>query len=280
MFSSKQSWNFYWWIIIVCSLVLIGCGMTDSQSAPPTVAAVSTFVPPPTVTATPDLNWQTDWLHGIPCTLPCFIGITPGTTTVAEALTLLEQNPSINPASIRVHHLAPQDSSIETRWNTGQAGPSLSYTFGVTSTQMIDGINTGIPSIHQQEVLDSHSNDVPPIILQDLLTAFGEPTNIVASESTSIQESESHQLIVSYSIIFVYRSYGMIVDVLLDDWHTKPELTPRFQITAPLIVPADDAAIETFLAKWGIDSAIILPWQGWQDFDFYCRNKDTGDSCR
>ena len=44
---------------------------------------------------TPDYEWTTRWLKGIPCRLPCWEGVTPGQTRKDEAVDILKRNPII-----------------------------------------------------------------------------------------------------------------------------------------------------------------------------------------
>lgn len=68
-----------------------------------------------TVTAnnTNTLIWQLNWLNGIPCQLPCWEGIIPNVTSVAEALKILNQNSLIKNATLDSN---PKSSVIEFDW--------------------------------------------------------------------------------------------------------------------------------------------------------------------
>lgn len=89
-------------LLIGCLMVLAACTPSDSTiplrqtpSVNPTITA--------TVKVTPTLSVRGRWLQGVPCAPPCWEGITPGTTTFTESLTLLENAPYISEQTVTIH---------------------------------------------------------------------------------------------------------------------------------------------------------------------------------
>src|SRR5262245_57752922 len=79
---------------------LVACGATppaDSQG--PVQITLRTPVPlftlptPPPKTARPVSEMQRGWLRDTPCQAPCWEGITPGQTSVKEAVEILNRHP-------------------------------------------------------------------------------------------------------------------------------------------------------------------------------------------
>src|SRR5690349_8873700 len=79
-----------WLLILVLGLIVVGAIALVSLLAArlsPTRASVPAEV-------------ARHWLAGIPCAPPCWEGITPGQTTLPEALRILKANPAIDPTSV------------------------------------------------------------------------------------------------------------------------------------------------------------------------------------
>jgi hypothetical protein len=63
----------------------------------------------------PAVDWQRAWLRSEPCAPPCFLGITPGTTTPTELLALMrDAYPVVNPTARRSNDSDP--SALSWRW--------------------------------------------------------------------------------------------------------------------------------------------------------------------
>src|SRR6478736_975866 len=84
--------------------------------------------------STPQLNWETDWLHSMPCTPPCWQGITPGKTLARDVVKILQNSQLIKSAELNEKY-----HTISWKWQGGQIGGEASY--HNPDNQIIDRIN-------------------------------------------------------------------------------------------------------------------------------------------
>jgi hypothetical protein len=79
----------------------------------------------------PDLphGYAERWLQGIPCTPPCWEGVTPGQTTVRDAIRIWNDNPGIQPGSVvtEEYRYVPDAGTIKWKWRDGSPGGAASY---------------------------------------------------------------------------------------------------------------------------------------------------------
>lgn len=104
----------------------------------PSGNATGSAVTVPTTASLPN-DWSSHWLRGIPCTPPCWEGITPGHSTAHEALTLLQANPLIANASLEISRADPDFGEVVWRWADGQPGGTARF-HAQTSNQIIYSI--------------------------------------------------------------------------------------------------------------------------------------------
>jgi hypothetical protein len=111
-------------------------------------------------------EWQLRWLQGVPCRSPCWEGITPGHTTVAEAIESLRSNPLINARAIaKVSNVAPGQASITWLWvNSSIEGGRLTYNANDENGSVIYLIQP----------------DLPYYRLGDVIQSYGAPSHIMA----------------------------------------------------------------------------------------------------
>ena len=115
-----------------------------------------------------------------------------------------------------------------------------------------------------------------PFKLQDVRDAFGDPSHVLAGSSLDANGSPF------YSLALVYLSHGFRLDVRLEDQASKPVLSPDMLVESPaFFVPTEQGFLDAFNPTGTTNKTSIkalVPWQGFRDFDFYCRERD-GAGC-
>lgn len=260
-------------------LFLAACGSeqpaniaTTATSAPPTA-----FMAPPTAnqspTASPTLKntptvpatstqaivlpsqLQYNWLKGIPCAPPCFEGLIPGITTTDEAVNLLKKNPLVS--QVTKKEFDSNVGSISWAWvnpplrakNYISAAGIASYR-KIKESLVIDRISPGLGETS--------------FTIGEVIQAYGEPTYIVAL--SVLQETGGD----SYSVHFIYLDKGFIVQTYE---YSKPSTKPN--IYADLVVNDGveffEPGFEGLLRNYSYNKNKLVPWQGYNSFDFYCQ---------
>jgi len=213
----------------------------------PTIVPTSTAINKLSTPTMPK-DWKTRWLIGIPCRPPCYEGITPGVTTNNEALQKLLQNPIVADAKMKVYN-SPRDSEIDWSW-LDQGGTGGRLFFDASSPQQtINLINPYIPGYFKY-------NEIVPM--------YGEPTHVIAF--VRLPDGNNNSLI--YEMRLIWLNYGFWQSVKDPG---KPTLrnsilleSPNF--FAPSINGFEKASFGTFHSEY------FVAWQGFKDFEFYCRN--------
>lgn len=104
---------------------LLACG--DARPVEFTVQTrLPTLTPPPKTALAVSADQQTRWFTGIPCAPPCWEGITPGETSVQEAIELLNTNPYVSDVA---YWSRPDDDVgvIGWHWNGSNKGGVFQY---------------------------------------------------------------------------------------------------------------------------------------------------------
>jgi hypothetical protein len=182
------------------------------------------------------------WLNGVPCRPPCWEGITPGTTTYTEAFRLLLDNKFVDPDQVDG---SPAADRIEWTWVDQKYGGWLS-TSGVTVSWLL------VELPHE-------------VLLRDVVAAYGEPSHIAASWHFGVDSS-------AYSLAFVWESAGFALDSGIA-YQKAPALGPDLALHK-LYFSAEPTVIMPTV--WG--KLTLLPWEGFKDFDAYCRD-EAGHPC-
>src|SRR5438105_4287379 len=122
-------------------------------------------VPRPPAQPAADLppGYAQGWLAGTPCAPPCWVGVTPGHTTVREALHIWGSDPGIQPGSVITKEYGSDPSGYITwNWAGGAQGGSAGYKPGVADP-----------------VVDTISPELPDAFtLQQVIDHYGQPTHI------------------------------------------------------------------------------------------------------
>ena len=221
-------------------------GATASVSLPlatPTRVVPSPVMPSP---VPPNTDWETDWLRGQPCAPPCFAGIVPGTTMLSETVRLLETNPHI--AYVKVFSDTTLFRIGEVRWGW--------------RTILGGGVAAFTPTIDR---ITRIGVDSTPIRLDTLMTAYGDPSDVIALRYLNFDET------VTYSLWIVYRDRGLIMPVL-----SSNIIAPATMLGSPRFFEANPQGLVSELE--GMMKGLV-PWAGYQPLAFYCRDSYTGLPC-
>jgi hypothetical protein len=99
---------------------------------------------------------------------------------------------------------------------------------------------------------------LPNIFTDDIINNLGSPTSVLARALTPVHADEKPH----YDLMLIYD--GLIVSTDSDGW--KPNMEGPFDLFEffPARIPAKDRL------PWG--DVEIVPWQGLQTFEYYCRD--------
>ncbi len=255
-------------------LLLVSCSSDENSSTKlpsPIATVVTTTISKPTIsgptpTAKPSQEWSTRWLRGIPCTPPCFEGITPGKTTVEEAQKILQLNSLIK--SFKVTPSFPKvtpEAYISWNWNQDIIGNTPSNVRG----------NGGLVRYDDHDPNNAIKEIEPglfPFKLADVMQAYGEPSHVIATFSPKNHESGYW-----YSLTFFYFSRGFLVRN--NPYEVRPELKKDMLLEYIEFFPPGIDEYPYYRDNFA--KTMLVPWQGFKEWKFYCRyNYDTEKQVR
>lgn len=233
-------------------VTLAACASTASVNlCPPTAPPPAPIPPAPTEMPTPP-EWSTRWLRGRPCWAPCWEGVTPGLTTVEEAVAIWSQNPLLAHVMVVDSDVPPPHSWIQWEWQPEPAG--------------MDG---GGASIAQEggSIVQIYPHYPVPLAFREVQAVYGEPSHVVAGKWFSGASTY-------YSLWLVYLPQGLVLPVYAASHREAPLLGAGMAVEAPVFFEPSSAGL---VRAFGLPAANqLLPWQGYRDFDFYCRTADGG----
>ncbi len=250
--------NFCHMAVMLIIVGLSGCQTTLQMTSTPTVPTLE-LTPTSAIGSAPTLEtvlWQENWLKGIPCRPPCWEGITPGKTTASEVVQILKQIPYIIPESVTmgVSSLVPEIGDITWEWSGSR------HDFG---RALFDG-NTP-----QQTVREIGLPFTRPIFLKDFIQIYGQPTQVVVRAGCNPVGK------VTSTIQIVYELQGFWINTI-SPRDIKPD---SWIMSINLFSPGLDNFAQLFL-DYKSKPDLIVPWQGYQSFEFYCRDDDAGKACQ
>jgi hypothetical protein len=247
---------------------------------------------------------STRWLRGEPCVAPCWEGITPGVTTVGEALDLLKRSPLIDPESVFVAELVDLKSShvehyLSWRWiGNDYAGGEAAFSAVLPlptprPTPEPTAADAGPPQfqfsdgLFEEKAIDPDASMLAQIIVSiepDLGNYRANPADFQLSrlelftlgDVIAVYGEPSHVLAVydradSNRIKLVFEKYGIVL-----------ASSERGPISLNDRLPIDQVSFSIDPRRIALiyDPAEDLqPWQGMRDFAFYCKPGDAGESC-
>jgi hypothetical protein len=264
-------------MLSVLTWVVGACGESTIQPMPSATSATNSPIATLSATATANLttlgavstptvskgpvskgpvpsDWQSRWLKGIPCKVPCWEGITPGKTTTLQAVALLKQSPIIDAASVKIRYSNAIERGVVWEWadaTPGQGG-ELGY-YPESDKSVIDYIRPFYP--HKKSFLT----------LGSVMQVYGNPEYVIARFSRGAETTN-----LFYQLTFYYRQ-GFIIEASDNGFTSMLELSPNMYVENPEFSAASEDSSNSKLPQGAI------AWQGFKDFKFYCRNPDYPD---
>ena len=207
------------------------------------------------------VDWQRAWLRGEPCAPPCFLGITPGTTTPADLEALMRAAyPAVNPMARRSTDSNP--SALSWRW-AGQRDDSelTAYFYEVPPRFTVAPVDTVVSVVAA----------VPQMAtVSEAITVFGDPSDVLA---VAHKDPQDDALVYLLAVVYVDRGLMLVLNANQGDG--QADLTPEMLIgKVAVFTPTQegfDAGISAFYPVRQ-PSALLVPWQGFQPFAAYCRS--------
>jgi hypothetical protein len=241
-------------------LVLVGCTTFSQTVMPqvvtntPSIAFTTTEeINTPTLSATPT-PWQKNWLKGVPCQSPCWEGITPGETTLLQASDILKELPFVASDTIEMS-ISPDLGEISWGWRNGNTHlEGRAFSDGNSSRQII----------HSVWLLFTDE-----ITLQDVIDIYGEPTHVVARAGYNPVGGVTSMLQILYSA----QGFGITGNV-------PTKIEPSLHLNSVFFFsPGIDNFAQLF-PEYKSNPNLIVAWQGYQSFEFYCRDDYEGKACQ
>jgi hypothetical protein len=241
--------------VIALALVLSAC------STPLVPTTVTPTLTPPALypTRTPIVNqdqlidaMKERWLEGDPCAPPCFENITPGHTTVSETLEALRKNPLVFDAQV--------DTGAVTWYWAGQ---------GAVNAALFD---TNDPNKVIRNILVVFPRS---LLFGEVLEAYGEPSHLIVHNS--IKPNGQH-----LNILAIYVPQGFALEARIGPLESidKPLDKELVFDTGYFFKPNEDEIAGAVSSSWTNEDIrrFLVPWQGFQDYSYYCREFYEGDT--
>ncbi len=289
-------------VVLVPGCVRLPNNVQSHQTIPTsTIATIAPEVPTlaltphdwPTSTSPPEyVEWadkSLQWLKGVPCFAPCWSGITPGITTVGEAVDLLKNNSMIEPETVQLVRTlcgdegedeVPNSRRIIWDWTIfhfedsvayySQLDPPRTHACGLDffrvetilpDSTSSNGIVTRI-ELYFPGPNDVNSNYLLMPTLGKVIEAYGEPSHIVAVYEPVLG---------GFTLNVIYEPQGF---VLMRQESSRLELNGEVYF---LEIIFSSEPIQAGLMYYS--AAVLNEWQGMQSFDYYCR-LENGERCK
>ncbi len=275
----KKHFGLVLWLSLVFLMVACGNENTVPGSAPATIYPVSSTIsltpnnsptitvtpfasvtsgavnsPTPTLTVFPTVDWQRRWLAGIPCYLPCWEGITPGKTNAKEAIRILEQVPFIKDVKV----LDTKDGFINgtADW-TWQSTNGPYKRDGELQFITKEGVQVvGLIAVSYEKSFK----------LGEIIQAYGNPNYV--SASLGIGEIPTNIYAYITKLYFVKNGFYLYLSS-----KTKPTIDQDITYNNILISNYDPFNSNDPLTLPTIKDSpdLLVGWQGYKGFDYYCR---------
>lgn len=248
--------------VVVLILAVIGLGACAPPLETSSTATLANPTPPPTKPLSPTklpppADWPYRWLKGIPCRPPCWEGITPGQTTAAEAVEILDRSPVIATVEMTKSPLISEQGQVIWSW-VGREGREGGWA----------AFHAQTPSSPIYAVYPYYSP--ASFRLGDVIQAYGEPSHIIA-KAFPRPDREG----VDYDLRLLYRSQGFVLGV---GGSAKPVLNADILLERVSFFALNDEGFEAALGGVAGHPEWVVPWKGMKDYDYYCTDVE-GKPC-
>ena len=186
------------------------------------------------------------WLTSIPCRAPCWEGIIPGRTTFQAARQMLQQNKFVDQSTFPS---TEGGGEIDWWWADSRFGMGIIR--------------------HTNDVVDFILVDMPEaVILRDMMLAYGEPSHIVAYKFSGYHGEGPF-----YLLSLIYKPQGFLVETAFL-YDKKPSLSEELPFHKVYFSAAPENLVSGELGAAG-----VVPWEGFKDISYYCRDTEDGRLC-
>lgn len=202
-----------------------------------------------TVTPISNINLKSSeyrWLLGIPCKIPCWENITLGSTTYDQTLNALKLNPSVT-----INYNDINKSYIKFKWSAKT-------------------ISDGNQSLDYSSIFFDNQHTANMIILKllvdfaDIIKYYGQPDFVIAVKIPYADYNPTKPY--AYSYYLLYEDQGMILEGSQDN---KFNLSSNFNLKTVIFAEPNLANALQYL---NIGNGTPVTWEGFKDFDYYCRD--------
>jgi hypothetical protein len=243
-------------LYILINLILAACSseITPQPTATPTVFITPTFGNTSSALAQ---DWQYRWLKGIPCSPPCWEGVTPGITQSNDAYNIWKQSPILTNLQIGASKLFPNEGYVIWSWT----GSNVDKENGEAHFK-VDSNDKIIYTIHPYYNTSFK--------LEDVIKAYGEPSHVYASASPNPEPGSG----MSYYIKLVYlaKGFDLSMGVISKPDSGKPALSLNSKFNDIDFFATGLTGFVKFYPGISNKPDLLVPWQGFKDFDYYCRD--------
>jgi len=235
--------------VLFLSMLLTACGEEITPNSTSLSAATATKI----TTVKTDTSAQAlvlNWLKGIPCGPPCLEGIIPGKTTAKEAVELLKKNPLIS-------GITNYKDAITWEWYLDNKLYVSDASFDPKDPNQV------IYSIRPTFEVSLTPSKVD-LKLKDVIQEYGEPPYVIALNNRLVKNNH-------YNFTFIYVTRGVSFQSSVDK---KSNFNSNMKLEKPeLFIPTEAG----FQKIFGPLRLIAIKWEGFKDFDFYCRDDFCAD---
>lgn len=241
--------------------LLTACGAT-STAVTVNQAATQTKGGSTVANSQTQTNSQLDeWLHGVPCQPPCWEGITPDHSTFDQ----VEKLVASSSWAANITKLKYKDGSGEIGWDRPNkpSNEKKFATWGGTVSFDSNSIATGIfvrPRAYK---------------LSEIVAAYGFPEYVIANTHRTSPETSGYNN--SLHVIYLSKGFSLWIDQIA----VIPAPFPLDKINGDVILTEvdffppgtyDNSVSGDDLMVSHLDK-VMVPWQGYNTFAFYCRNE-------
>lgn len=236
------------WALILVTLMSCNSPISTIPAVTPTPQLKPISIVPTlqlTSRSTPDMYAFTqNLLSQAVCKLPCWEGITLGVTPREEAEKIVFSLPYVVSDSIEVQ----TSSSGAVIWWGWVNNPYGGNFYVENSRAVVEDIQLYFP----------HA-----FFLKDLFAQIGEPEYVIAQAGFS-----PHGEVLFDDIQIFYFELGIRV------------LVPARKFSLESVLEFVDLFPKTTAEAWSLDSIdLLVPWQGFRDLEYYCRDELHGEAC-
>lgn len=190
------------------------------------------------------------WLNSIPCHPPCWEGITPGQTSVSEALQILRENPKFESIKTGIDPGAKGRGYIIWKWKENENEGEISFD----------------PKL-QDPTISLIRPGSSPINLGEVIAGFGEPTHAIGRAIRGPHLGE----VIYNDLSIVYAKDGILLADESLPTGPHPNWSSATKFSVYFFNPTPDG-IATATMAIGETPERLVPWEGMRDFEFYCRD--------